>query len=824
MNTKLLSLLLFLSLSSLGFSQSDQGKQLERAKDIFFKGNYQKSVILFERILEVEPENTSALYYGGISHLETYNSEKGLEYLQKAIEINPEIDKKHQLYWLGVANHFNYNFALAKRNLLDYRKNLDKEDPMRPSVEKWLREISLAQKPTNINARYWVEALPEGVNTFHSEHSPVISKDGATLIYTARDAQGTGGIKALDYYFYEDIFMVKVQEDGSWSTPEPISDLLNTDHHDASCQLFDNDTKMLLYRWEKDGDLFVAEKVSETSWSTPKRLPKEINSNDFESHGFITEDGNSIYFTSNKGNLRGDLDIYVSYKDEKGDWKEAVKLGINSPFDEDAPLITPDGKILYFSSRGHDSMGGFDIFRSDWDERRRTWKKPVNLGAPMNTPEDDSYLVLESHGNGGYFSSNRRTGVGLQDLYHFGKIFDMSVRGRLINSENKSPIGNASMVFVTKEYGEKFEVITDEAGNYNLKLPSDLGYSVAVSLNEKALGTLESTIPMAKNPMQLHKQDFSVSYKEDPRIAQDIRLKGTVKDLFSLDLMDGTIEVRDEDSQEMVGTFEVKNGVFNNELKVASYRNLVIDFYKENLYFPKADRFTTSRSKEITRNFKVGNGQTMDLETLAKKSADDKMSEADKIKKMEEDAFGDESEEVDTGKYVALDNDGNTNIDEEIVDEETLIVDKVKGSFVEVNKLKETDKTADIVSTEKPSKKFFYSERTVYFGYGETGIRKPIERQLDKVVESIKADPSIHVLLEGHTDGISSASFNIQLSKSRALAIFNYLKSQGVPASNITYRYFGESKPILPNTENGVDSPQNRQKNRRVDVKLERKN
>ncbi|MFN5786021.1 MAG: OmpA family protein, partial [Flavobacteriia bacterium] len=138
-----------------------------------------------------------------------------------------------------------------------------------------------------------------------------------------------------------------------------------------------------------------------------------------ESSACYSPDGNALYFVTDKPGGLGDRDIYVSYKDAKGKWGEAINLGpvINTKYGEEAVYIHPDGKTLYFSSQGHQTMGGFDIFKSVYNDSLKIWSKPENIGFPVNTPDDDVFLVVSASGKRGYYTSFNPNGFGEKDLY-----------------------------------------------------------------------------------------------------------------------------------------------------------------------------------------------------------------------------------------------------------------------------------------------------------------------------------------------------------------------------------------------------------------------
>lgn len=166
-----------------------------------------------------------------------------------------------------------------------------------------------------------------------------------------------------------------------------------------------------------DGNIYSTALDGDT-WSKPVKLNENINTKHWEPSAFISADGNSLYFASNKPGGFGGLDLYMSKRGSDGDWDKAVNLGagINTPYDEDAPSIHPDGVTLSFSSNGHNTMGGFDIFTSLLSYEG-IWSEPVNVGYPINTTDDDIFYMVSPNGKTAYFSSFREDGLGEKDNY-----------------------------------------------------------------------------------------------------------------------------------------------------------------------------------------------------------------------------------------------------------------------------------------------------------------------------------------------------------------------------------------------------------------------
>ena len=235
--------------------------------------------------------------------------------------------------------------------------------------------------------------------------NPAVSFDGNTIVYTER----RGSVNA--------IFFSK-KERGKWQTPIEITAQLNAGEDCSSSSLNNDGTELFLYKTDNyDGAIYSAKYV-DGAWTPIKKLNKNINTKFYESHASISADSKRLYFSSNRDGGQGNLDIYVSEKDEYGDWGPAVNLGaaINTPFNEDTPFITQNDSVLYFSSEGHSSMGGFDNFKSQ--KIGSAWKTPTNLGYPINTTDDDKFFQPLNNGRNAYYSMT--TDYKKKDIFYLG--------------------------------------------------------------------------------------------------------------------------------------------------------------------------------------------------------------------------------------------------------------------------------------------------------------------------------------------------------------------------------------------------------------------
>ncbi|SHK49858.1 WD40-like Beta Propeller Repeat [Hymenobacter psychrotolerans DSM 18569] len=503
-------------------------KQLKTANKFFEQENYRASIPFYEQVLAKEPNNALALFRAGISYM-SFDKEKASDYIYKAQKLKPKVSKDVE-YWLGRVDHLNYNFDEAISHYQAYNATLKQKDTRKSELAQLIQHSKNAKVQFNSPKDIFVKNLGPTINTPYSEHSPVISQDDKLLLFTSRsdnmsnipvadDAKGKKKDKnlAADGQYYENIYEATRIDDENWEKPRSLSTVLNGKGHDASIQVFDNDTKLLMYRNDENGDIMYAEK-SGADWTEPKKLNDNINSKAFESDAYITPDGRTIYFSTGKYSEDGTLDIYYSTRQQGGDWGPAKSVGnaINTKYDDDSPFLSKDGKTLYFASRGHNTMGGYDIFKSEFDSVGNKWGRPENMGYPVNTPDDDTYYRLSPDGSYAYLSSYRIGGYGEKDIYTINYIKNAIIRGKVYTRRDSTIIPGVELVFSGTQADKTAlsyrDITKPETGDYQVSVLSGRTYQVALSKDGQNVGTEEFAIPVSTNDSTVINKDFYVDY------------------------------------------------------------------------------------------------------------------------------------------------------------------------------------------------------------------------------------------------------------------------------------------------------------------------
>jgi len=454
------------------------------AAEYFETQDYLKALGLYKQLASQAPSDPVLNYRIGVCmyNLKEQRAGSGV-YFEKAIwgmpqdmfmplTVDPEVLESY--YYLGQHYHLQEEFEIAimmYQTYQNYKGIYVSRNPEAGTREHSLQEVNnlinksvYAMEHINDISKALVENLGEGVNSEFPDYAPIISATGSKLIFTSR-RKGTGGLTDPRGEYFEDIYVTLAGPDG-WIPPTGISEKINTDLHDAGIGLSLNEADLMIYRTNKSltgGDIYNS-KLVQGEWSDPEIISssshleeeseKGVNTSYIEPSACMNKERDVLIFSSNRPGGYGGMDLYRVVKLPDGAWSYAVNLGptINTLYDEDAPYLSPDNSTLYFSSKGHRNMGGYDIFKTklySGSGRLRSdigllWSIPENLKAPINSIADDIYYVVAGNGRTAYFSSDREGGLGGADIYKadlpMSEGINIVIKGTVYSLDDRKPL------------------------------------------------------------------------------------------------------------------------------------------------------------------------------------------------------------------------------------------------------------------------------------------------------------------------------------------------------------------------------------------------
>ncbi len=506
---------------------------------------YSQALPFYLKANDFNPNNALLNYKIGVCYVYSNYKLKGKPFIEKAFAMNPNIAPMIH-YYLGREYHLNMDWDKAIKEYKTFQMplNPDKEGGKIRDASKKVTECQNGMELVKKPVRVFIDNVGGSINSSFPDYGPVISADESVMMFTSRRDNTTGGGKDVnDAMFYEDIY-ISYNKDGKWQPGQNMGKPINTEGHDATVGLSADGQKLFIYIDEKgDGNIFECDQKG-NFWAKPDRM-NTINSKFHEPSASLSADGKTLYFVSNKDedNLGGH-DIYKSTLDAKGKWTKPVNLGptINTQYEEQGCFIHPDGKTLYFSSQGHKTMGGYDIFKSVYDAKTGKWSEPENIGYPVNSPDDDIDFVLSASGKHGYYSSFKDGGYGEKDIYIITFISD---KKPILNTEDNllaslaNPV-KENVMAAKVEVGSSLTllkgVITDALNGKILEaqielVDNQMNQVIATFSSNSATGKYLVSLPSGKNYGIAVKKDGYLFHSENFDIPASSGYQEVVKDI-----------------------------------------------------------------------------------------------------------------------------------------------------------------------------------------------------------------------------------------------------------------------------------------------------
>jgi outer membrane protein OmpA-like peptidoglycan-associated protein/tetratricopeptide (TPR) repeat protein len=482
-------------------------------------GTYNLARDLYLSAHQYNSENPELNYLIGVCYLYTDDKYQALNYLRKAYDKKPDISPEIN-YLLGRAYHLVLEFDKAVEHYTAYRKSLRPEEAVKKndSIDKLIIECKNGKDIIGDRKRVIISNLGDSINSEYDDYNSIFAANDSIVYFTSRrPAKLKSKRNPFDNKFYEDVYYSSLTG-GGWSAARPLSKKINSKSNDAAVGISKDGKELYIYRGKDNGGDICVSDLKKGEWKSPGSWISKLSSDQSESSVFYTLTGDTVYFVSaNEDLTNGGKDILMSVKNLKGKWQKPINLSslINTKYDEEGIFLTPDGKTLYFSSRGHNSMGGFDVFKTEM-KADGVWSDPVNMGYPVNTPDDELFFCLSANGKAAYLSGIREGGVGAKDIYKLvflGSEKEMILsnedvliagmpdkvktgfftmpdplavdsfyylKGRVLNKANNEPI-SAKLEFVDAAESKVIATaISTETGEYQVKFMEAKTYGVEV--------------------------------------------------------------------------------------------------------------------------------------------------------------------------------------------------------------------------------------------------------------------------------------------------------------------------------------------------------
>lgn len=504
------------TLSFISFVALGQGlEKLERrAQKLFYEEELAMAAQAYQEILAIDSRHRVATYRLQICKLLLEPRSSSIDDLLIYKSTQGKRDKFYY-YWLGRAYFLQNQFSKA---IESWNKFLTvdkyKSSIIIKETQYFLDWAARAELHHSFPENYEIEQLSSPINSVYTEYSPVYFKEKNELLFLSSRRTSKDGLSFQIYH--------ATKANGRWSEPTLLSQFGGFLQENANIEIVDNSKKLYFYKGDKRGQLFVSG-ASGGKWGTPRSLDREVSSSKLESHFFINEQENKILFAHRKKGNTVDLDLFESHLDPNhNNWTKPalISSAIRSDKDEDYPFLSADGNTLYFSSKGFESIGGYDVFRSEFDTSTQTWSTPEPLGYPTNSIADDIQFKIDQTTNSGYFVSDRLSSLGSFDIFFFHESDKVLLTGTVVDGAGL-PAGDAEIHFYpARTTGLELKTMTDADGRYNVKVGSSDEIKVEIYFHEELVHRELVKTPVAKNILTTMRKDFLID--EEKTVAEDI--------------------------------------------------------------------------------------------------------------------------------------------------------------------------------------------------------------------------------------------------------------------------------------------------------------
>jgi outer membrane protein OmpA-like peptidoglycan-associated protein len=446
--------------SNISIAQTSANKLVSMAEKSVKKLDYSPAAKNYKRALALEPNHEKALQ--GIVDIYLYKYEL---YDSAAIYINRQIqniseDTNYVIY---------YNYANCLRlqekheKAIEYYQFFKKRGLRKLSGDNHIvlevnqninYSVNALKNESLIYEPYEVENMDFFINSVEEEYTPVYIESENLLLYNARYKDHDNERRDMDNLFFENIYYFDLEE----SVASTYNENINQKTHQCIVgKVFETDSVLVFYQ----NRIWISS-MTDDRLNNLQPLPEAFGTYYFQPHGVFSKDLKTFIFSA-RGQF-GNLDIYES-NFEEGAWSapHPISVHINSSENEDAPFLSADGKTLYFSSKGHNSSGGYDFYMSKKENGH--WSLPENMGYPMNSAGDDIYISWNEDERSGFFSSNRNGGFGGMDIYTFGLI-KKTIKG-VARDKDGELLVDTKVDLVEQESGLSETIVTSADGSYS---------------------------------------------------------------------------------------------------------------------------------------------------------------------------------------------------------------------------------------------------------------------------------------------------------------------------------------------------------------------
>ncbi len=771
------------------------------------KGTYDEALKNYIKLYGYNSNSHALNYKIGICNLLSSDKDASLEYL---LNSSPEIAKDYYLA-LGRSYQYNNDYNKAKEAYSNYLSSLKtwQQKEQKQRIDQYIAECDYSIKLTKDSSDVFIVNLGPLINTYFDEHSAYLPPNDSNLFFTSKRPKKEPTKTVSRFKYKERIFLANncIHQQCEWVSALKA---LNKNANVSMAGVDKTKNRIFFYEGKRQtGRLLMTRYDSEKKkWKEIKQVKGKINHIAYRETSISVGPDNTAYFITNRRGSVGGKDIWVAKYKKNDRWAKPYNIGngLNTPFDEEGVYISDDGNTLYFSSKGHLGMGGFDVYKS-FKQIDGSWSNPINLGHPINSPADELFYHPTRDSMVALYSTIRGDSYGGLDIYKIqidprkpfsliGSVTDIesgdviSATVNIIDNKTEKSFINVPVDTLAGIYMVSFEDI----GDYSLQIDKEGYKSIVDSIN---------------CPNEKH-ATIVLDYKME-KIKHPFTLSGFIRDIDNYEPVMASIIIKDAITDSIYARqFADSKGKYS--VTFEDKYNMVLQVEAEN-YFAVYDSLdaTLEESSLITNDIVMKRSKI--LYTLTGVITDETSTTPvhgalSFYRPSETEPFSIVVSDSTNGKYTAqLEEQGPF-----------LIEVEATGYFFlnETYKFQENQTfTAKNFALKKMSTGAKIVVENILFNSGKSTLKAGSFKGLDKLAILLIRNPDVRIEVSGHTDNVGSASVNKRISKARALTVKNYLSSRGVEEDRIEYEGYGFDQPIAPN-----DTPEGKAQNRRVEIKV----
>lgn len=427
--TRLRSVFCFLVLILAPFAAGAQkaAEWKKNGEKAFANGRWAEALTLLSQYQQEKPGDPAILTKLGIVHYHLHHADKARQFLEYVVRQNPGSQDPDLFFFLARTLHGQQEFERAIPAYKAFLRVCGDKHPQRAGIADHIRRcVSGMSMLPNDNVAL-VENLGDQVNTPGDEFAPLRSPNNPNRLYFSAAREGSSGGRrddsgladSLAGHWCSDMYY-SIQATGGWEPAVSLGGLLNTPRHEVALSFGSRGQVLYFFRGFTlySGDVFADTAGRKDEYAvTPPAFVSPMKVEEGDGYPFFFND-TTMLFASRRPGGYGGLDLYITTRNDSA-WSEPRNLGpvVNSPWDEVSPWLARDGRTLYFSSNRIESMGGLDVFKVVFDDEKAGWQAATNLGAPISSPGDDAWFSPAADGRTAVFSSSRLDSYGARDLY-----------------------------------------------------------------------------------------------------------------------------------------------------------------------------------------------------------------------------------------------------------------------------------------------------------------------------------------------------------------------------------------------------------------------